>query len=175
MSTSPASDFPSAPSLPSIPNGPVSGSRSLPVALAPAPNTANTANTPDTIHLRGLAVSSRIGATPEEQAFPQRLLLDLEIVPLWPFNRLEDSLARTVDYAAVSQEIITLAADRPRHLLETLAVDCASHILQHHAAREVGVRIRKFILPETEYVAVEHRQFRPEPPEQAEAGNSILP
>jgi dihydroneopterin aldolase len=141
------------------PTVPPQPSLSSPAALL-ADTAADLDACPDTIFIRSLAVSSRIGVTASERAFPQRLLLDIEIVPKVPFAQMADALEETVDYAAVSQEIIGLCAEKERKLLESLAVHCADHILQHHPVHRVLVRIRKFILPETEYVAVEHRQTR---------------
>lgn len=137
-----------------------------PIPLIQSPGAADLSGTAtfDTILIRSLAVTSRIGATAEERAFPQRLLLDLEIVPSLPFGRMQDDLASTVDYAAVSRELQSVCAEKERKLLETLAVDCVDHILQRHPAHQVMVRIRKFVLPETEFVAVEHRGCRNAPP-----------
>lgn len=112
------------------------------------------------IRIDSLAVTSRIGVTQEERAFPQRLLLDVAIFPGTPFEQMADDLHRTVDYAAVCREIAALCGSGERALLETLAVECVRHVLCRHLADRVAVRIRKFILPETAHVAVEFAASR---------------
>jgi dihydroneopterin aldolase len=59
-----------------------------------------------------------------------------------------------VDYFAVSQRITALAAEKPRQLIERLADDIAVAVLKEFAVRRIEVTVRKFILPNTEHVAV---------------------
>ncbi|MFT4177137.1 MAG: dihydroneopterin aldolase [Luteolibacter sp.] len=111
-------------------------------------------NASDVIELRRLRVSTHIGVPDEERSEPQILLVTLLMTPSQDFGGLEDDIARTVDYYAVSLEIEALAAERPRRLIETLAVEIADHLLKHHPLRQVKVTIEKHILPNTECVAV---------------------
>ena len=60
----------------------------------------------------------------------------------------------TIDYAAVCEALKTLAAARPRKLVETLAEEIAADLLSRFPIRHVAVEVRKFILPETDYVAI---------------------
>jgi hypothetical protein len=48
----------------------------------------------------------------------------------------------------------SLAAAKPRHLIETLAVEIADHLLKNHPLSHIAVSIEKHILPNTECVAV---------------------
>jgi dihydroneopterin aldolase len=106
------------------------------------------------IEIQGLEVFCRIGVPDEERMAEQRLLLDVSMEPIVPFAELEDSIERTVDYHAVSVGLASLAVARSRRLIETLAQDAADWIVENHAVRSVKVRVRKFILPQTEWVAV---------------------
>ncbi|HEX7260701.1 MAG TPA: dihydroneopterin aldolase [Luteolibacter sp.] len=109
---------------------------------------------PDTIEIRRLRVSTLIGVPDEERATAQTLLVTVRMTPSLGFGGLADEISRTIDYYAVSQEIETLAAARPRRLIETLATDIADHLLENHPLQHVAISIEKHILPNTECVAV---------------------
>lgn len=109
---------------------------------------------PDVIEIRRLRVSTHIGVPDEERSEPQILLVTLLMTPRQGFSNLNDEIERTVDYYAVSLEIEALAAEKPRRLIETLAVDIAEHLLANHSLEKVNVTIEKHILPNTECVAV---------------------
>jgi FolB domain-containing protein len=108
----------------------------------------------DTIEIRRLEVTTRIGVPDEERAEPQRLWITVAMDPSQGFDGLADDIARTVDYHAVACEISSLAAARPRRLIETLATEIAGHLLSHHPLCCVRVTIEKRILPDTDCVAV---------------------
>jgi FolB domain-containing protein len=114
----------------------------------------------DTIEIRRLKVTTHIGVPAEERAEPQQLLITLILTPRENFDALADDISRTIDYYAVSLEIESLAASKPRQLIETLATDIANHLLEQHPLAKVLVRIEKHILPNTECVAVEIQRSR---------------
>ncbi len=108
----------------------------------------------DVIEIRRLRVETHIGVPDEERAALQTLLVTLRLTPSQGFRGLRDDISRTVDYHAVAVEIAALAGDKPRRLIETLALEIADHLLGRHPLRHVAVTIEKHILPETECVAV---------------------
>ena len=108
----------------------------------------------DTIEIRRLRVTTRIGADDAERATPQPLWLTIRLVPGQNFDRLADDLARTIDYQAVAGQIQQLAAAKPRCLIETLATETAAFLLANHPLRRVAVTVEKHILPDTDCVAV---------------------
>jgi len=108
----------------------------------------------DLIEIRKLRVSTYVGVPDQERAAPQELLLTVVMTPEAGFDSLQDDIANTVDYYTVACELTALAAEKPRRLIETLAVDVADHVLRHHQVRRVDILVEKFILPETECVAV---------------------
>jgi dihydroneopterin aldolase len=108
----------------------------------------------DTIEIRRLQISTRIGVPDEERASPQTLCITLRMIPSQGFDGLADQISNTIDYHAVSIEIKKLAASKPRNLIETLAVETADWLLEHHPLRGVEITIEKHILPDTECVAV---------------------
>lgn len=109
---------------------------------------------PDTIHIRGLAVSCHIGAGEEERSQIQELRLDLDLFPNEGLHGLGDDLRRTVDYHAVALAIQGLAAARPRRLVETLGEDILDLLRDDFGIQRASVTVRKFILPFTEWVGV---------------------
>lgn len=107
----------------------------------------------DRILIQGLELPTRIGISVEERAEPQRLRLDAEIEPQIPFAQLDEDLTRTVDYYAVCLRLDELAKSKEWILIETLCGESARLILREFAADAVTVTIRKYILPQTEFVA----------------------
>lgn len=110
--------------------------------------------------VRGLEVMATVGVPDGERAAPQRLLIDLEVVPSRAFAELADDIENAVDYHALSLRLRQVAECGQRHLIETLAVDLADAVLADEKVAAVRVRIRKFILPDTEFVGVELSRSR---------------
>lgn len=108
----------------------------------------------DFIRIRGLKLATCIGVPDDERSEEQELLVDLEIVPPCSFAGMDDAIEATVDYQAVCERLVELAAEGERCLIETLADEMASVVLAEFGARRVRVEIRKFILPQTEWVGV---------------------
>ena len=114
----------------------------------------------DTIEIRRLRVATWIGVPDEERADPQDLLVSVRMEPSQGFAGLGDDVARTVDYHAVALDVEALAASRPRRLVETLAVEIADALLGAYPLSRVQVTVEKFILPQTECVAVQVERSR---------------
>ena len=114
---------------------------------------------PDAIHLANVLLAARIGVTDAERAEPQRLGLFLTLHLSARCEAFADDLAHTANYSAVRRTALAIAAERPRRLLETLAADLAAGVLAGFpAGAAVGVELRKWVLPDTDFVAV--RLFR---------------
>jgi dihydroneopterin aldolase len=113
---------------------------------------------PDCIRIESLELSSRIGVPDEERAQPQRLTVSLVLEPLRDFRALDDRLENTVDYFVICETVKALSLARPRLLLETLAAEIAAELLARVPLRAVDVDLRKYILPDTAYVAVQIRR-----------------
>jgi dihydroneopterin aldolase len=112
-------------------------------------------NTPaDTIEIRKLRVTAHVGVPDEELAQSQTLEVSLVMTPGNSFDDLADDITRTVDYHAVALEIQAIADQKPRRLIETLAADLANILLKNHSLSRIEVLVEKFILPDTECVAV---------------------
>ena len=113
----------------------------------------------DIIFIHELRLETVIGVYPEERQAMRTLLLDLELgVDSRPVA-LSDSLDDTLDYQAVAQRVIELAAASEIQLVETLAERIAGQVLQEFpvpwlrltlrkpgvpsGAREAGIRIER--------------------------------
>ncbi len=122
-------------------------------------------NPPDEIRIASLELRAHIGVPAAERKKLQRLTVSLTMVPVHEFGAMDDNVGRTIDYAEVAKAIRELAAERPRKLLETLAEDIAQLVLDDFVCRHVALELRKYVLPETEYVAVRLRRtkFPPSP------------
>src|SRR5690606_16113141 len=104
--------------------------------------------------IEGLELSVHIGVPDEEREHTQRLTVNLTLEPRRDFRGLEDAIENTVDYFALSKAVQALARERPRKLIETLAEEIAGLVLARFAVRTVQVELRKYILPDTAFVAV---------------------
>jgi len=109
---------------------------------------------PDLIHIEALEVRCHIGVPDEERATPQRLTVTLTLEPNGDFRSLDDQIDATINYAEVCEAVKSLAAGRPRRLVETLAEEIATELLARFPIQRLTVEVRKFILPETSYVAI---------------------
>ena len=111
-------------------------------------------DTADRIRIRGLKLTTRVGVPDEERAAPQTVAVDVEIVPATPLSGLGDDIGKTVDYFEVAEALKRVAATGERKLIETLAEDLGRETLAFAGVAGVTVEVRKFILPETDWVSV---------------------
>ncbi len=116
--------------------------------------------THDTIIIRGLELPAHIGVPDAERADWQLITADVTLTLRRGFDTMKDELAETVDYAAAANRIKSLAATRPRKLLETLASEIVSDLIGHQSVKAVDVELRKRILPGVDHVAVRMRRER---------------
>lgn len=115
---------------------------------------------PDEIEIRRLAVSTHIGVPDSERAEAQRVWISIRMRPSQGFGGLRDRVSDTVDYHEVSLRLAELAADKPRHLIETLATDIAGFLLSTYPLQSVEVEVEKKILPNADFVAVKITRAR---------------
>ncbi len=101
----------------------------------------------DTIELRGLRALCFCGALPEEQARPQPLEVDLDLVLDLTGPGSTDQLRDTVDYAAVAAEVERVLTGERFTLLERLAQRIAEVALADERVETVIVAVRKLRPP----------------------------
>jgi FolB domain-containing protein len=112
----------------------------------------------DIIRITDLEVFYHVGVTAEERARPQRLLLCLLMEHDFTAAIARDSLADTVDYHAVSRRLLDFGEGRQWHLIETLAADIATAVLEEFKLPGITVEVKKFVIPEAASVSVQLRR-----------------
>jgi 7,8-dihydroneopterin aldolase/epimerase/oxygenase len=109
----------------------------------------------DHILISGLNVRAIIGVHAWELHQPRPLLMDLELGIDAQAAAASDRLRDTVDYKAVSDEIIAFAASREFRLIETLAELLARLLFERHPILSLKLTITKpGAVPEAKGVAV---------------------
>jgi dihydroneopterin aldolase len=106
------------------------------------------------IHIQELELSACVGVPDEERARPQRLTVSITLWPVAGFHEMEDKLEKTVDYASICRAVKEFVGGRNDKLIETLGDAIARHLLRMFPLRRVRLELRKFILPDVNYVAV---------------------
>jgi len=80
--------------------------------------------------------------------------VSIAMTPAISFDQTQDDIEKTVDYYQVSLRVKTLATEKPRKLIETLAQDIADMVLGEFDVQDVAVDIEKYILPDADFVGV---------------------
>jgi len=117
----------------------------------------------DCIIIEGLELSANVGVPDEERHTAQRLTANLHLEPTRHFADLNDEIDSAVNYLLVSRAVQKLAREGSRRLLETLANDIVTMLLGRFPLHAVQVELRKYILPDTTFVAVRLRREHPAP------------
>lgn len=107
----------------------------------------------DEIHIEQLEVFTRIGVPEQERANPQRLTVSISFWPSEKTGEAADNIERTVNYSAVAGETKNFVRDQSLNLIETLADRLAMHLLKTFPIQKVTIELRKFPLPDAEYVS----------------------
>ena len=112
----------------------------------------------DTITITDLEVFYTVGITEEERAKPQRLLITVEMTHDLTGAAARDNLADTIDYFAVTQRLLSFGNGCHWELIETLASEIATVVLDEFRPSSVNVEVKKFIIPQTRHVSVTLRR-----------------
>ncbi len=108
----------------------------------------------DVIRLEQIEVRAHVGVPDEERSQPQRLTVNIAFWPDKSGSKLNDDIARAVNYAEVCGEVRKFVEARSDKLIETLSHALALHLLEVFEIRRIMVELRKYILPEVEFVSV---------------------
>lgn len=107
----------------------------------------------DCIHIEGLEMLAHIGVPDEERSSAQRLTFTITFWPVHQMDDLNDQISRAVNYASVCAETRKFVAARHDKLIETLANALAMHLLEAFEIRRITIELRKYILPDVEFVS----------------------
>jgi len=108
----------------------------------------------DVVRLEQIEVRAHIGVPDDERSQPQRLTISVTFWPMKNAAELNDDIDRAVNYAEVCLELRKFVESRRDRLIETLADALAEHLLANFAIRRITIELRKYILPEVEFVSV---------------------
>ena len=117
----------------------------------------------DEIHIEGLEVLANIGVPDEERASAQKLTFNITLWPIRKMNDLNDEIRCAVNYADVCAEVKKFVEPRKAKLIETMANGLAMCLLEAFQIRRIKVELRKYILPDVEFVSVTVTRERSEP------------
>jgi 7,8-dihydroneopterin aldolase/epimerase/oxygenase len=106
------------------------------------------------ISIVDLEVFYRVGVPDEERSRPQRLLLTVEMDLDISNAAKSDAIADTIDYFAVSRQLLKFGEGREWKLIEKLTADITDMILAEFKPQSVAVEIKKFPIPEARHVSV---------------------
>jgi dihydroneopterin aldolase len=101
-----------------------------------------------------LEVHYCVGVTDEERARPQRLLLTVEMGFDFSEAAVSDQVEQTINYQSVADELLQFGNGRSWRLLEKLVSNIADRIMAQYSPESVFVEAKKFVIPQTRYVAV---------------------
>lgn len=111
----------------------------------------------DKILISGMGCLTAIGVTAGERAVKQQLSIDLEF-PVSGRPAATDSIDDAVDYDTVARTVAEVCSSREFHLIETVAEQIASRVLEMFNIAQVRIRVRKIspiAAPLVDYVSVE--------------------
>jgi len=121
----------------------------------------------DSILIADLEVQFHVGVPDAERARPQRLLISIELDHNFTQAAATDDLTHTINYDAVCRRVRALGEGRHWKLIETLAIEIAETVRKEFKPARIRVMIKKFIIPDTQYIAVRIERGPLRPPETA--------
>lgn len=97
----------------------------------------------DIIFIKNLSFLASIGVFDWEKQVQQKLELDLELSTNIRPAAAKDDLNLTLNYAAISEQVIQLAQAQHHDLIETLAEKIAALLLANFNTQQVSLTLRK--------------------------------
>lgn len=97
----------------------------------------------DKVFIQGLSIQTTIGFFAWEKEIKQTLVIDLEMGWNIAHAAENDELARTLDYADISEQIAVFANNNPVDLIETLAERLAAFLQETYGIPWLRLKIGK--------------------------------
>lgn len=97
----------------------------------------------DTVFLEGMQFYAYHGVNPEERSLGQRFLIDVELSTSLRAAGRSDDLNDTINYSAAYKRIRAIVEGPPRSLIEAVAEEIATTLLNEFPATGVIVTVRK--------------------------------
>ncbi|MCW8400105.1 dihydroneopterin aldolase [Legionella sp. PATHC038] len=95
----------------------------------------------DTLNIKALNVSTKIGVYEWEQRILQQLLIDISIDT--DFSDCQEDLSKTIDYEALCKNVTLYVESKSFQLIETVANEVADLIKRQFSVSQVTVGISK--------------------------------
>ncbi|WP_392536473.1 dihydroneopterin aldolase [Legionella sp. 227] len=95
----------------------------------------------DTLNIKALNVSTKIGVYAWEQRILQQLLIDISIDT--DFSDCQEDLSKTIDYEALCKNVTLYVESKSFQLIETVANEVADLIKRQFSVSQVTVGISK--------------------------------
>ena len=97
----------------------------------------------DKVHIQGLSIQTTIGFFEWEKQIKQTLVIDVAMGWNTALAAENDELAKTLDYAKISEEIADFANDNPVDLIETLAERMAKFLMETYHIPWLKLKVAK--------------------------------
>ena len=105
------------------------------------------------IEIREIRTKVHIGVTQKERKRRQQIAVSLTIVPETAYDKIEDTIERTVNYSGVRRDVLDLLEKSSYGLIETAAREIARHIAGRYAVKNLAVTVKKYPYRDTASVS----------------------
>ena len=114
------------------------------------------------VFAEGISAQASIGVTEAERAFPQKILIDLEVESELPSNNAEYSdIGKLTDYSELSSRCIEISEEQPWQTLEELAEALCRELLDAFPLIiEISIELRKMVVANTTAVGIRFSEAR---------------
>jgi dihydroneopterin aldolase len=106
------------------------------------------------ISMVDLELHYRIGISKAERAWPQRLLVTIDMELDVSAAIKSDDIRDTINYFDVAQALFKWGKRREWNLVEKLADEMADLILKKFQPERVTIELKKFPLPESRHISI---------------------
>jgi dihydroneopterin aldolase len=97
----------------------------------------------DKVHIQGLSIQTTIGFFEWEKQIKQTLVIDVAMGWNTALAAENDELAKTLDYAEISEKIAEFANNNPVDLIETLAERMAKFLMETYHIPWLKLKVAK--------------------------------
>lgn len=108
----------------------------------------------DAIHVEQMEMFAHVGVPDHERDKPQRITVTVTAWPQASLHGLGDDIGSTINYSAIARLVRDVVDERRDKLIETLAERIAERLLRDLPARRLRIELRKFVLPDAQFVSV---------------------
>jgi dihydroneopterin aldolase len=108
----------------------------------------------DAVHVEQLEMFAHVGVPDHERDKPQRITVTITAWPEASLHNLSDDIGSTINYSAIARFVRDVVDERRDKLIETLAEKIAERLLRDLPIRRLRIELRKFVLPDAQFVSV---------------------